>query len=368
VVRTRASSRTIDFSLFYFASDQGENPQDRYRLLVEGAKFADAHGFAAVWTPERHFHAFGGLYPNPSVTSAALAMVTQRVKLRAGSVVLPLHSPIRVAEEWALVDNLSQGRIGISIASGWQANDFALKPENYTERKDLMFRDLEIVRRLWRGEAVLFRGGDNKEIPISVLPRPIQPELPVWVTAAGNPETFRMAGEVGANVLTHLLGQRLEEVAEKIEIYRRARRQAGHSGEGHVTLMLHTYVGQDRETVREKVHGPLCNYLCSSVDLIKNAPQVFPAFKLPNPAVAEKIEQGMKGLSGEDLEQLLEFAFDRYFDSSGLFGTVEHCLDLVDRVKEIGADEIGCLIDFGIDFDSPFDGSNLHLLGGKTLV
>ena len=63
-----------------------------YRLLLDGARFADAHGFAAVWTPERHFHAFGGLYPNPAVTGAAVAAVTSRVSIRAGSVVLPLHS------------------------------------------------------------------------------------------------------------------------------------------------------------------------------------------------------------------------------------------------------------------------------------
>src|SRR5262249_16542866 len=56
-----------DFSLFYFASDEGESAADKYNLLLEGAKFADTHGFSAVWTPERHFHAFGGLYPNPSV-------------------------------------------------------------------------------------------------------------------------------------------------------------------------------------------------------------------------------------------------------------------------------------------------------------
>ena len=70
------------------------------------------NGFKAVWTPERHFHAFGGLYPNPAVTSAAVAAITTRVRVRAGSVVLPLHNPIRVAEEWAVVDNLSQGRVG----------------------------------------------------------------------------------------------------------------------------------------------------------------------------------------------------------------------------------------------------------------
>ena len=102
-----ASTRPISFSLFYFAAGE-DAAADGYRLLLEGARFADRNGFEAVWTPERHFHAFGGLYPNPSVTGAALAAITENVGIRAGSVVLPLHSPIRVAEEWAVVDNLSR--------------------------------------------------------------------------------------------------------------------------------------------------------------------------------------------------------------------------------------------------------------------
>ena len=73
-----------EFSLFYFATDESRQGSDRYRLLMEGARFADANGFAAVWTPERHFHAFGGLYPNAAVTSAALATMTSRVQIRAG--------------------------------------------------------------------------------------------------------------------------------------------------------------------------------------------------------------------------------------------------------------------------------------------
>ena len=64
----RDADRPIEFSLFYFASDDAATGSDKYRLLLDGARFADAHGFAAVWTPERHFHAFGGLYPNPAVT------------------------------------------------------------------------------------------------------------------------------------------------------------------------------------------------------------------------------------------------------------------------------------------------------------
>ena len=141
-----------DFSLFYFASDESAGNGEKYKLLLEGAKFADAHGFSAVWTPERHFHAFGGLYPNPSVISAALAAITHNIDIRAGSCVLPLHDPIRVAEEWSVVDNLSNGRVGLSFASGWQPNDFVLAPQNFADRKDLMFRQIETVRQLWRGE------------------------------------------------------------------------------------------------------------------------------------------------------------------------------------------------------------------------
>src|SRR4029079_5783032 len=113
-----APAKEMAFSLFYFAADAAEQQRDRYRLLLDGAKFADTHGFLAIWTPERHFHEFGGLYPNPALTSAAVATITKIVHLRAASVVLPLHNPIRIAEEWSVVDNLSAGRIGLSFASG----------------------------------------------------------------------------------------------------------------------------------------------------------------------------------------------------------------------------------------------------------
>jgi hypothetical protein len=82
----RAAARTnrpIDFSLFYFAADAAEGAGGKYRLLLEGAKYADDHGFSAVWTPERHFHPFGGLYPNAALTGAAVAAVTRRIGIRA---------------------------------------------------------------------------------------------------------------------------------------------------------------------------------------------------------------------------------------------------------------------------------------------
>jgi len=344
------TSRPLDFSLFYFASDAGENPADKYRILLEGAKFADQNGFAAIWTPERHFGAFGGLYPNPAVASAAIAAITQNVKIRAGSCVSPLHHPIRITEEWSLVDNLSNGRVGISFAAGWQPNDFVLRPDTFADRKNQMFRDIETIHKLWQGEAVTFPGPNGRDVTVRTLPHPIQPQLPTWVTAAGNPETFQMAGAKGYNLLTHLLGQSTAELAEKIALYRQAWQEAGHPGQGQLTLMLHTFVGDDTEAVREVVREPMKQYLASALDLTEKAAWSFPTFKDKAQATGLSLREmfSAKTLSDEEKNAILDHAFERYFADSGLFGTVERCMELVNQLKAIGVDEIACLIDYGV--------------------
>ncbi|MGZ6036806.1 MAG: MupA/Atu3671 family FMN-dependent luciferase-like monooxygenase, partial [Myxococcaceae bacterium] len=329
----RPAARPLDFSLFYFAAAIGDTQGAPYRLLLEGARFADRHGFKAVWVPERHFHEFGGLYPNPSVAASAMAAVTERVEIRAGSVVLPLHDPLRVVEEWAMVDNLSRGRVGLSFAAGWQPNDFVLAPERFTDRRAHLVSGLETVRRLWRGEKVKRTNGAGVEVEVQTLPRPVQPELRTWLTAAGNPDTFRQAGESGANLLTHLLGQNVRELAAKIALYREARARAGFDP-GTVTLMVHTFVGEDPAAVHETIREPFKRYLRSSLDLMKGLSQSL-------------------GLDPEaHAEVVLEHAFQRYVGTSALFGTPDSCLPLVKQLQEIGVDEIACLIDFGVDQDT----------------
>ncbi len=342
--------KPIDFSLFYFASDESEEGvADKYNLLLEGAKYGDQNGFYAIWTPERHFHAFGGLYPNPSVASAAIAAITQRIRIHAGSCVLPLHHPVRVVEEWSLVDNISKGRVGIAFAAGWQPNDFALMPQNHARRKEILFENIETVRQLWRGETLPFPG-PNGDVMIRTLPRPIQPELPVWVTAAGNPETFRQAGAGGFHILTHLLGQTVEQLGEKLAIYRQAWRDGGHSGAGHVTLMLHTFIGDDLESVRSTVREPMKEYLRSALGLVREAAWHFPTFKQKAEATGKNPMEifDSEELTDEEMDALLEFAFNRYFETSGLFGTTASVMPLINNLKSIQVDEIACQIDFGV--------------------
>ncbi|UED85074.1 LLM class flavin-dependent oxidoreductase [Streptomyces profundus] len=339
----------MEFSLLYFANNETEE-HDRYRLLLDGARFADRQGFAAVWTPERHFHPFGGLYPNPSVTSAAVAAVTERVAVRAGSVVAPLHHPMRIAEEWSVVDNLSNGRAGIAFASGWNAADFALRPEAYEDRKKTLVETINTVRRLWARESITLTDGSGNPAEMTMYPPPVQPELPVWLTSSGTPETFALAGEHGFGILTHLLGQEVEGLSQRIEGYRGSHRahQPGAANAGHVTLMLHTFVGTDREQVRETVREPFSRYLASSFDLVVRAAEAMGAEGV-------QASRQLRDMSEEDLAFLVSQAFDRYFDTSGLFGTVDDCLGMLKQLKDAGVDEVACLVDFGVGTEEVLD-------------
>ncbi|SFD71796.1 MupA/Atu3671 family FMN-dependent luciferase-like monooxygenase [Roseivivax sediminis] len=342
----------MEFSLYYWGNDDGVGP-DKYRTLLEGARFADENGFVAVWTPERHFHAFGGPYPNPSVTGAAVAGMTKNIGVRAGSCVAPLHHPARIAEEWAVIDNLTNGRAGLAIASGWQPDDFVLRPENTPPaNKPAMIDTIHTLRKLWRGEPVAFPKQDGTPHEVVTQPRPVSQELPVWVTTAGNPETWKEAGRIGANILTHLLGQSVDEVREKIGLYHAALREAGHDpADFTVTLMLHTCIAETRDAAREVAREPMKDYLRSAAGLIKQYAWAFPAFKKPQ-GVETPMQLDLGSLSEEELEGILDFAFERYFNDSGLFGTVEDAVARTDRLREIGVTEIACLIDYGIAPDT----------------
>ena len=318
------------FSLLFFASQPAEFQRGKFDLFRESTQFADRHGFEAVWIPERHFHAFGGIFPNPALAGVVLAETTERIRIRAGSVVMPLHHPIRVAEEWAVVDNLSNGRVDVSFAVGWNPNDFAIAPHAYADRTQRTFEGIERVQRLWRGDEIEAENGLGQVIRVRIHPLPRQRELTIWLTCSGGRDRYLDAGERGFNVLTALLFQGVEDLGEKIAAYRDARRQNGHAGRGHVTLMLHTFVGADDESVRRAVREPFKRYLESSVDLWRVG------------------EARLEDLPPRKRADLLEYAFERYYQKTALLGSLVACRHMVEAVRKVGVDEIACLVDFGV--------------------
>lgn len=321
----------MDFSFLFFANREASDPPQEYDVLHEAAVFADTHGFTAVWMPERHFHPFGGAYPNPALAAASLARSTSRVRLRSGSVVLPLRDTLTVVEDWAFVDNLSRGRVDLALATGWIANDFVLAPERFAERKEHLHRAIPELQALWAGGSVERVNGVGETIKVTTYPRPVQPEVQLWLTCASNPETYVRAGELGLNILTALLFQKVSDLEPRIAAYREARERAGYDPEtGVVTLMVHTFVAPSDAEARAAVELPFKEYLNSAVDLWKNQ---------------------WEHLQGPDRGQMLDFAFERYFRSAAMFGSVERCVGFVDGLREVGVDEVASLIDFGVPTD-----------------
>jgi natural product biosynthesis luciferase-like monooxygenase protein len=319
----------MQISLFYFADDAGGS-EPGYRLLLEGAQLADRLGLTAVWTPERHFSGFGGRYANPAVTGAAVAAVTSRIGVRAGSVAVPLHHIVRVAEEWAMVDQLSGGRAGLSLAPGGAMADFVLNPGAYPERKRLVTDAVERLRSFWRAEPyrtdAMEPGGRY-----TVTPAPVRGTLPLWLTTAGDPATFRAAGAARTGVLTHLMRQTLPELRERVSLYRRTLAESGSSWPGHVTLMVHTHVDVSAERARQQARGPLERYLVAAMGLLRP-------------------EAGTDG--GRKARLAVRTAAGRYLGEDGLIGSVASLRPAVDRFREAGVDELACLVDFGLPVDA----------------
>ncbi|AVH56072.1 MULTISPECIES: MupA/Atu3671 family FMN-dependent luciferase-like monooxygenase [Streptomyces] len=327
-----------DFGVYFFGDypDSGDT-DEAYDRIVETARFADERGFSSLWIPERHFHSFGGLFPNPAVLASALARETERIRLNAGSVVLPLHDPVRVAEEWAVVDRLSGGRVGLGCATGWHAQDFALHPDRFARRKDIAFDHLDAVRTLWRGGTLRRESGDGRALDVRTYPRPAQEAPPMFLATSGRPESYEEAARRDLGIVTNLMNQTVAELAANIAHYRATRAKHGLDPDaGRVTVLLHTYLGGDHATARAQAREPMTRYLRSSLQMRSAA------------GASGAGPRDVAEASDEDLEYLFLRAYDRYCDERALIGTPETCAPVVAALRAAGVDEIAALVDFGM--------------------
>ncbi|MGA5357903.1 amino acid adenylation domain-containing protein [Streptomyces purpurascens] len=337
LVAEPAPSGAVDFSLYFFGDYPQHSDHDKYGLIMAAGDFADQHGFHALWFPERHFNSFGALFPNPSVLAAALAARTSRVRLHAGSVVLPLHHPARVAEEWSVVDNISGGRAGLCFASGWHATDFALAPQHFGRHREVMYEHLAAVRDLWSGQALKTTAGDGTPVEVRLHPRPVQERPPMYVAVVGNPDSYRRAAAEDLGVVTNLMTQTVEQLAENIALYRRCRAEHGlDPAAGRVVVLVHTYLEDDAQRARAEAYRPFLSYLRSSLSL----------FDQVTNSLGFQVD--LENTPEEDVEFLLGRAYERYCDSRALIGDEHTAAETVGRLLAAGADEIACFVDFGV--------------------
>lgn len=320
----------ISFSFLFFSDVQSNiSDQEKYEFMRKLVLFADASNFEAVYFPERHFYEFGSIYPNPALIASWMIPQTSRIRFRTAGISLPLHHPAEIAEWWAVNDVLSNGRVDLGFGSGWHKEDFILSPNTFHNRKEILADQINNVRKLWRGEEVAFEGPDEEQLSVRIYPRPVQEELNVWLLVTQNDEAFRFAGSAGYNVFTMLYGYGFEELEKKITIYREARKKAGFDPEtGVISLMLHTLIMEDSDSVRRAVEAPFRNYIKVSLDA----------------HLRDKYNEKEK-------ETILEYSFQRYYKTGALFGTERECHSMIESALSAGVNEIACLVDFGVDYD-----------------
>lgn len=323
---------------FMFFSDVREDSNDikKYAFMRDVTLFADREKFSAIYLPERHFYKSGSIYANSAIVAAHLIPQTNCVRFRTAGISLPLHHPVEIVEWWAINDILSNGRIDLGFGSGWNKNDFIFAPNNYKIRRELCTKTIPIIQKLWRGETILFPGPNKELIPITVYPRPLQPELNIWLLVTQNDEGFLHAGRQGYNIFTMLYGNNLKAIGKKIALYRQGREEAGlQSSQGIVTLMLHTLILDKREKVSIAVEKPFKTYIKSSMETHLQA----------------AIDQnGGIPLNNIEKIKILEYAYQRYFKTSAIFGTVDDGCKIVDEAIYYGVNEIAFLVDFGVDY------------------
>lgn len=328
----------IAFSFLFFSDVQQHiSNAEKYAFMTDITVFGDKNGFEAIYIPERHFYEFGSIYANSAVMAAYLIPQTERIRFRTAGVSVPLHHPAEIVEWWAMNDILSNGRVDLGFGSGWNKPDFIYAPDSYEDRRMICGDRIPIIQQLWRGETVSFPGPGGEQFPIKVHPRPIQKELNVWLLVTQNDEGFLHAGRQGYNVFTMLYGRNFKAMEQKIAIYKQGRAEAGLDPEGGtVTLMLHTLLHHDLELVKKAVEVSFKSYIRSALEAHVKA-------------AADARHEGVR-LTEDERKKMTEYAYQRYFKTAAVFGTVDDGLSVVEEAIGIGVDEIACVVDFGVDY------------------
>ena len=191
----------MDFSLFYILHrPEGMSDAQVYQEAIEQSVAAAELGFKCVWFAEHHFSQVG-MVPDPLILCAAVAQKTKRIRLGTAISIMSFHNPVRLAEQAAMVDVLSGGRLDLGVGRGSQPREFSGFEAKPSESRAQLKEGLEIVDRLLRGETVTFDGVHYRCRGAVLHPAPLQqPRPPIWV-AGTSLETYTYAGEKGFNVM-----------------------------------------------------------------------------------------------------------------------------------------------------------------------
>lgn len=299
-----------------------------YGHWLEQIDAAETLGFDSLWVTEHHFRPFGGMMPSPTVILSAAAQRTRKLRLGAAVSIIPMHNPLRIAEEFAMVDQLSGGRLNFGAGRGMHPTEYAVFGYDWNNAQKRLPEALDVVQRAWSGAEFEWRGEHYQFPRLRVYPQPLQkPHPPIYVTANRDPESFQMIGRRGHHLMTLPWIATNEEQRPRVEMYWNALRDGGHTVEDKdVFTMYPIYVAESDSQAESEVIEHWHRWRAFAMDAQSLTPD--------NPRYAQVFSH-------------LEYqAMVR--DSRGIFGGPDSCARILKRIIEVvGTTHIGLTFHFG---------------------
>ena len=248
---------------------KGTSEATAFAEALELTEASEAWGLDGVWLGEIHFNPWRSVQSAPMALAAFLAARTTRVRIGMAVAVLPLQHPLRIAEEVATVDHLSQGRFDLGIGRSGGARTYDRFGIAYGESQARFEESLTIMREAWKGERFDYAGKFFTVRDTVVAPTPVQKPHPPLRMAANTKETFPWVGRAGLKLFVGLRDVDLPELRENLKAYRKAWREAGHPGDGDVCLRIPVYAAPTEKAALEEPEETIMYYFQRQADLTR---------------------------------------------------------------------------------------------------
>jgi len=218
----------MEFGLFFLMQrDEAWSEQAVYASALEQMLAAESLGYSSVWIAEHHFNDYG-LCPAPPVLAAYVAARTSTLRLGMGVSLLPLHHPVDLAEQLAVLDVVSGGRLDVGIGRGGTLQDYQIFQSDRGDSRARVEEGIALMRECWSGKPFDFKGRFHSAEQLHPRPRPIQQPHPPIFIAANSEDSVRSAGRLGLPTLSSFFVP-VDELRRRRQIYREEARAAGHT-------------------------------------------------------------------------------------------------------------------------------------------
>lgn len=253
----------MEFGVFYqLPCGPDQSPAQRYSDTIAQSQLADELGFDSVWLAELHFNPEFSIMSAPLLVASAIAQSTKRIKVGTAVNLVPLHNPVRLAEEAATLDVISGGRAIFGIGRGSNPRQFAGYGVDVAEGRERFLEALDFILKAWSCDEHSYEGKHFQVQDLRITPKPLQkPHPPVYI-ASNSPDTFEIVGSLGHNILVAPLVVSVQGALDGLALYRKTLAEHGHDlGSVRVNVNVPVYVTKDGSKAKGMPQASIDNYL-----------------------------------------------------------------------------------------------------------